>query len=115
MYCRYILEAVVKTSFLQVAELPDGLAVAKAERVHQISAELNLNLQKCGLGSNGPLVMLRVRGGLSALLEWVPFLVSNHCIAHHLALACGQATNYLKRFKDLPIFTMKRQLYVWLD
>ena len=34
----------------------------------------------------------------------MPFLVSNHCIAHRLALACCQAANeiaYLKRFKDL--------------
>ena len=50
-------------------------------------------------------VMLGVRGGVSTLLkEETPFLVANHCIAHRLALACGQAANeipYLKRFKDI--------------
>ena len=46
--------------------------------------------------------MLGVRGGVSTLLkQQTPFLVANHCIAHHLALACGQAANeipYSKRF-----------------
>ncbi len=49
--------------------------------------------------------MLGVRGGVSTLLkQQTPFLVANHCIAHRLALACGQAANeipYLKRFKDI--------------
>ena len=49
--------------------------------------------------------MLGVHGGMSTLLkQHVPFLVSNHCIAHRLALACGQAAKeiaYLKRVKDL--------------
>ena len=49
--------------------------------------------------------MLGRRGGVSRLLkDKISFLVSNHCIAHHLALACGQAANeipYLKNFKDI--------------
>ena len=47
--------------------------------------------------------MLGSRGGVSKLLrDKIPFIVSNHCIAHRLALACGQAANeipYLKQFK----------------
>ena len=34
----------------------------------------------------------------------VPFLVAHHCIAHHLALACGQLANeisYHQRFKSV--------------
>lgn len=59
-----------QNSFLQVTELPDGLAVTVAERVHQICVELNLDLQKCcGLASDGALVMLGVRGRVSALLK----------------------------------------------
>ena len=49
--------------------------------------------------------MSGTRGGVSRLLkDKIPFLVSNHCIAHRLALACGQAANeipYLKNFKDI--------------
>ena len=68
MYCCYVLEGEVKTSFLQVTELPDGVAVTIAERVHQICVELNLDLQKlCSLGSDGASVMFGVCGGVSAL------------------------------------------------
>ena len=49
--------------------------------------------------------MLGNRGGVSKLLrEKAPLLVANHCIAHRLALTCGQAANeipYLKIFKDI--------------
>ena len=59
----------------------------------------------CGLGSDGASVMLGTRGGVSRLLkDKISFLVFNHCIAHRLALACGQAANeipYLKNFKDI--------------
>ena len=35
--------------------------------------------------------MLGVRGGVSKRLkDKVPFLAAHRCIAHHLALACGQ-------------------------
>ena len=66
--------------------------------------DLALEMQHlCGLGSDGAAVMLGIRGGVSKLLkDQVPFLVANHCIAHRLALAAGQAANeitYLKRFK----------------
>ena len=106
IYCRYISEGEAKTSFLKITELPDGVAVTISNRVFQICREIGLELQKfCGLGSDGASVMLGVRGGVSTpLKEETPFLVANHCIAHRLALACGQAANeipYLKRFKDI--------------
>ena len=57
----------------------------------------------CDLGSDGASVMLGRNNGVSKLLkDCVPFLVSNHCIAHRLALPCGQAANevsFLKQFK----------------
>ena len=61
--------------------------------------------QLCGLGSDGASVMLGVCGGVSKLLkDRVPFLAAHHCIAHRLALACGQSADeisYLKRFKSV--------------
>ena len=62
--------------------------------------------------------MLGNRGGVSKLLrEKAPFLVANHCIAHRLALACGQAVKeilYLKNSRTSLInftnFTINRQL-----
>ena len=85
----------MKTSFLQICELIDGKAETIVSKVCQVCDELQLDLQKlCGLGSDGASVMLGVRGGVSTLLkEQTPFLVANHCIAHRLALACGQAAN----------------------
>lgn len=57
-----------------------------------------------GLGNDGASVMLGVHGGVSKLLkDKVPFLAAHHCIAHHLALTCGQSTDevpYLKQFKN---------------
>ena len=91
-----------KTSFLRIAGLPNCSAVTIEEKILEICAELQLDLEK--FGSDGASVMLRVHGGVSTLLkQQVPFLISNHCIAHCLDLACGQAVNeitYLKRFKD---------------
>lgn len=106
IYARYIVHGEVKTSFLQICELIDGKAETIVSKVCQICDELQLDLHKlCGLGSDGASVMLGVRGGVSTLLkQQTPFLVANHCIAHRLALACGQAANeipYLKRFKDI--------------
>ena len=34
----------------------------------------------------------------------LPYLIANHCVAHRLALACGQAADeiaYLKKFKSI--------------
>ena len=71
-----------------------------------VCRDLALEMQHlCGLGSDGAAVMLGIRGGVSKLLkDQVPFLVANHCIAHRLALAAGQAANeitYLNRFKAI--------------
>ena len=56
-------------------------------------------------GSDGASVMLGCRGGISTLMkEKVPYLIANHCVAHRLALACGQAADeitYLKKFKSI--------------
>ena len=90
---------------MQICEIRDGKAEIFVAKVCQICDELQLDLQKlCGLGSDGASIMLDACGGVSTLLkQQTPFLVANHCIAHRLALACGQAANeipYLKRFKD---------------
>ena len=66
---------------------------------------MDIKRKLCGLGSDGASVMLGVRGGVAALpKEDAQFMIANHCIAHRLALACGQASNevpYLKKFKAI--------------
>ena len=107
VYARYLVGGSVKTSFVRIVELPDGTAKSITESLCVLCSELNLDMANrfCGLGSDGASVMLGIRGGVATLLkDRVPFLVSNHCIAHRLALACGQAANeipYLKRFKSI--------------
>ena len=100
IYGRYLVQRKVKTNFLQICELIDGTAETIVSKVYQICDELQLDLQKlCGLGSDGASVMLGVRGGVSTLLkQQTPFLVANHCIAHRLALACGQAAKEIQRY-----------------
>ena len=41
VYCHYIVEGEVKTSFLRIAELPNGLAVTISEKTLQICSELS--------------------------------------------------------------------------
>ena len=107
VYGRYFCNGDVKTSFLGILELQNGLAVTITEALCKLCSDLKVDLQTqlCGLGSDGAAVMLGNRGGVSKLLrEKAPFLVANRCIAHRLALACGQTANeilYLKEFKDI--------------
>lgn len=96
---------------VKILELSDGLAVTIMDAVCKLHTDLNLDMQYhmqyhlCGLGSDEASVMLGIRGRVSKLLkDKVPFLVANHCIAHRLALACGQAANevpYLKKCTDI--------------
>ena len=107
VYSRYIVDGEVRTSFLKIMEMCDGTAITIADAITKLCTDLDLDMLHCfcGLGSDGASVMLGSRGGVSKLLrDKTPFLVSNHCIAHRLALACGQAANqipYLKKFKDI--------------
>ena len=107
VYGRYFCNGDVKTSFLGILELQKGLAVTITEALFKLCSDLKVDLQTrlYGLGSDTASVMLGNRGGVSKLLrEKAPFLVANHCIAHRLVLAFGQAANeipYLKKFNDI--------------
>ena len=107
VYSRYLMGGDVCTSFVNMLELPAGTARSITDAVCKLCGDLNLDMSNrfCGLGSDGASVMLGNRGGVSKLLkDEVPFLVAHHCIAHRLALACGQSPNeipYVKRFKNV--------------
>ena len=55
--------------------------------------------------SDGVAVIIGTRGGVAALLKGrSPWVIANHCIAHRLVLAAGQAANeipYVKKFKAI--------------
>ena len=109
---RYLLDREVRSRFLGIVELPDGKAVTITDAIFQFCGKMDLDIHRrlFALGSDSASVMLGCRGGVSTLLkEKVPYLIVNHCVAHRLALACGQAANeinYLKKFK-----TILAQLY----
>ena len=107
VYGRYLVEGDVHTTFISVLELPDGTARSIVDALCKLCEDLNLDMyaKLCSLGSDGASVMVGARGGVAKLLkDRVLFLVSHHCIAHRLALACGQSADeitYLKRFKSV--------------
>ena len=82
-------------------EMRDGTAITIADAITKLCTDLDVNMLHCfyGLGSDGASVMFGSRGGVSKLLRVkVHFLVSNHCIAHRLALACGLVVRQLIKF-----------------
>ena len=105
VYARYLVSGVVHSSFISMLELPYVTAPSIVNAVCKLCQDLNLEMRNrfCGLGSDRASVMLGARGEVSKLLkDKVPFLASNHCIAHRLALACGQSADEvqsLRRFK----------------
>ena len=95
----------LRHGFLGIVELSDGRAVTITGALLQFCGKMEFDIRTklFALGSDGASVMLGSRGGVSTLMkEHVPYLVANHCVAHRLALACGQAADeipYLKKFK----------------
>ncbi|XP_060573920.1 zinc finger protein 862-like isoform X2 [Ruditapes philippinarum] len=107
IYIRYLKDGVSKTDFIGILPLPDGKADTITETlVTFLTEDLGLQLEKmCALGSDGAKVMVGRQNGVAAQLRRrVPHLVNNHCVAHRLALAVGQAAKgvpYLQKFKDI--------------
>ena len=107
IYCRFLTNGEVTTRFLGIVELFDDTAIIITDALLQFCAKMDLDIHKqlVALGSDGASVMLGCRGGVSTLLkERIPYLISNHCVAHRLALVCGQAADeipYLKKFKSI--------------
>ena len=115
IYAKYIENGAVQTRFLSMIQIRNGTASTIVEAVTKFCEEWNLDIKKmCGLGSDGASVMLGKKGGVATLLKArVPFMIANHCVAHRLALACGQASNeipYLLKFK-----AVLDQLYRFYD
>ena len=104
IYGRYISNGETKARFLGIVELSDGRAVTITDALLQFCGKMDFEIL-FALGSDGASVMLGYQGGVSRLMkERVPYLIANHCVAHRLALACGQAVDeitYLKKFKSI--------------
>ena len=106
IYVRYLSsDGEATTRFLGVVELSDGTGVTITDALVESCGKMDLNIRKqlVGLGSDGASVMLGCRGGVSTLMKGrVSYLIANHCVAHRLALTCGQAADeitYLRAVK----------------
>ena len=97
-----------------ITELADGRAVTITDALLQLCGKMEFDIHRklFALGSDGGSVMLGCWGGVSTLMkDRVSYLIANHCVAHRLALACGQAADevpylksillYLKKFKSI--------------
>ena len=80
----------------------NGTAETIVDAVIKLCTDLDLNMinRLCVLGIDGASMILVGNNGVFKLLKvHVPFLLSNHGIAHRLAVACGQAANEIRFFK----------------
>ncbi|KAK5855574.1 hypothetical protein PBY51_007239 [Eleginops maclovinus] len=90
--------------FLDLVSIPDGTAITIAEAVKEVIIRKEIPQDRIfGLGTDGAAVMTGRRNGTAKLLtdSW-PGLVSVHCAAHRLALACKDAADevpYMKIFR----------------
>ncbi|XP_078590444.1 zinc finger protein 862-like [Branchiostoma floridae x Branchiostoma japonicum] len=96
----------VRTSYLGILDIPDGKADTIVNKLKEFLRSIGADLTKmAGFGSDGAAVMVGRRSGVATQLRANnSMLVNIHCIAHRLALACGQAAQgntYLIKFKDL--------------
>ena len=108
MYCRFVDPATATPRVCYIGMLPicDGKADTITAKIEQKLKELDLDIQHMvAIGSDGASVMLGRHSGVSARLKReIPWLIANHCVAHRLALAAGQASSkvaYLQRFKSI--------------
>ena len=73
---------------------------------------LDIDNKLVAFGSDGAAVMIGARRGVATLLKQTcPWLISNHCVAHRLALAASQAADEVAgKFKAILA-----QLYRFYD
>ena len=85
----------------------DGTATTiLATLTHMCDQEhLDIDNKLVAFGSDGAAVMIGTRRGVATLLKQTcPWLISNHCVAHRLALAASQAADevaYVGKFKAI--------------
>ncbi|CAM4608395.1 unnamed protein product [Leuciscus chuanchicus] len=88
---------------LDLVSIPDGTARTIAEAVKQVIIKKEIPQDRIfGLGTDGAAVMTGKNGTAKLLTDTWPGLVSAHCAAHRLALACKDAAEevpYMKTFR----------------
>ena len=103
VFVKYLVKGVPQTRFLKVVSLLNGKAETIEQKILEICQTCKISLMKVvGFGSDGAAVMVGKMSGVATQLKaHNGELISIHCGAHRLALACSQAAEsitYLKRF-----------------
>ena len=106
IYVRYVHDGVVHTRFFNLTELRRGTADHILRTTLEVLEAKNVTTNRmCGIATDDCNVMTGVRSGVTTHSNKInPFIVSTHCIAHRLALACGQAADgywYLKCYQEM--------------
>lgn len=103
VFCRFLAAGKPQTCFLKVTDIVDGKAETIEQKLIEICTQCGITTNKIfGFGSDGASVMTGRHSGVAARLKkHNPEMVSIHCGAHRLALACSQAcleVPYMKKY-----------------
>ena len=106
LVCRYSTCSGIKTSFLQITDIPNGTADTIEAALLQVLSGNGIDLSRLrGFGTDGAAVMTGSRNGVATKLRsHSPRMISVHCINHRLALAAAHAADgipYIQRFKSI--------------
>ena len=106
LVARYMTETCVKTSFLLIQDIHDGMAETIETVVLQRLAVKSLDITRLrAFGSDGAAVMTGRSNRVSVQLKRLsPNMISVYCVAHRLALAAAHAADgipYLQCFKSI--------------
>ena len=79
-----------QTSFIAMKEAVDGHADTIMVVLSKLYSDHQLNNDKLvAFGSDGAAVMMGNQNGVAAQLKQaVPWIITNHCLAHRLAFSC---------------------------
>lgn len=106
IYFRYLQNGKSKTVFGGVINISDGKADTIMAAITDFLLEKEIPIgNMVAFGSDGAAVMVSSKTGVGTQLKsQVPHLLTNHCVAHQLALASAQAASsipYLTKFNRI--------------
>ena len=106
LICRYSTCSGIKTSVLQITDIPNGTADTIEAALLQVLSGNGIGISRLrGFGTDGAAVMTGSRNGVATKLRsHSPRMISVHCINHRLALAAAHAADgipYIQRFKSI--------------
>lgn len=97
VYAHYLgKDSKVQTSFIAMEEVADCRADTIMRVLKKVCNDNHLDIERklVAFGSDRAAVMIAQHGGVAAQLKQLaPWVFSNHCVAHRLALASAQAAD----------------------